>query len=95
MDNVPSRCRMVHRLVRLLDEYVEAAGIADDSWGPLFRSSTGHNLGPRPMSVAYVAKMIRDRHEEAERLNQLSKRLNRIRMRRDRRQSTQFSVGGS
>jgi site-specific recombinase XerD len=56
-----------HKLETFLDEYVTAAGIADDAKGWLFRTSEGQSgrLTPRPMSQADVYRMIRRRAVDA------------------------------
>lgn len=56
-----------HKLEIFLDEYVTAAGIADDAKGWLFRTSEGQSgrLTRRPMSQADVYRMIRRRAADA------------------------------
>ena len=56
-----------HRLEEWLYDYLEAAGIADDPGGPLFRSARAatDTLTSRPMSQADVYRMIRRRAEAA------------------------------
>lgn len=56
-----------HRLEEWLYDYLEAAGIADDPGGPLFRSARAatDTLTARPMSQADVYRMIRRRAEAA------------------------------
>lgn len=56
-----------HRLEEWLYDYLEAAGIADDTGGPLFRSARAatDTLTSRPMSQADVYRMIRRRAEAA------------------------------
>ena len=52
-----------HTLEEYLDAYIQAAGIAEDSNGPLFRTAprTGTELTQNPMSTADVWRMIRRR----------------------------------
>ena len=52
-----------HTLEAYLDEYLQAAGIAEDSKGPLFRSAprTTTELTRKPLSTADVWRMIRRR----------------------------------
>jgi integrase/recombinase XerD len=52
-----------HNLDRYLEEYIAAAGIADDRKGPLFRTSKGHGveLADRAMLQSDVWRMIRRR----------------------------------
>ena len=52
-----------HTLEAYLDEYLKAAGIAEDSKGPLFRSAprTTTELTRKPLSTADVWRMIRRR----------------------------------
>jgi integrase/recombinase XerD len=56
-----------HNLESYLDEYMEAAGIADDRKGMLFRSAMGktRKLGVRAMSRTDVWYMIRRRASDA------------------------------
>ena len=56
-----------HRLEEWLYDYLEAAGIADDPGGLLFRSARAatDTLSSRPMSQADVYRMIRRRAEAA------------------------------
>jgi site-specific recombinase XerD len=56
-----------HTLEEYLDEYVKAAGIADDPKGPLFRSApgTGAELTRNPLRTADVWRMIRRRAKQA------------------------------
>jgi site-specific recombinase XerD len=56
-----------HTLEAYLDEYVKAAGIADDAQGPLFRTApgTGASLTRNPMRTADVWRMIRRRLKQA------------------------------
>lgn len=56
-----------HNLDRYLEEYVAAAGIAQDKKGPLFRTSKGRGgeLADRPMLQSDVWRMIRRRAAEA------------------------------
>jgi integrase/recombinase XerC len=53
-----------HTLAEMLHAYIDAAGIADDRKGWLFRTSPGHNammLADTPMSQADAWRMIRRR----------------------------------
>ena len=53
-----------HTLAEMLRAYIDAAGIADDRKGWLFRTSPGHNamtLADTPMSQADAWRMIRRR----------------------------------
>ncbi len=56
-----------HNLDRYLEEYIEAAGIAQDRKGPLFRTSKGRGgeLADRPMLQPDVWRMIRRRAAQA------------------------------
>lgn len=56
-----------HTLEEYLDEYVQAAGIAGDAKGPLFRSATrtGDRLTGNSLQTADVWRMIRRRAEKA------------------------------
>jgi site-specific recombinase XerD len=57
-----------HMLAEMLRAYVDAASIADDRKGRLFRASPGHNamaLVDAPMSQAGAWRMIRRRAAEA------------------------------
>jgi integrase/recombinase XerD len=56
-----------HNLDRYLEEYIEAAGIAQDRKGPLFRTSRGRGgeLADRPMLQPDVWRMIRRRAAQA------------------------------
>jgi integrase/recombinase XerD len=56
-----------HNLESYLDEYIEAAGIATDRKGPLFRSAIGKTkkLGPGAVSRTDVWYMIRRRASDA------------------------------
>ncbi len=56
-----------HNLDRYLEEYIEAAGIAQDRKGPLFRTSRGRGgeLADRPMLQPDVWRMIRRRSAQA------------------------------
>lgn len=59
----------VHHIAEeYLDEYIEAASIADEKSKPLFRSTRGRSreLTTRPMSRFDAYKMIRRRAEDAE-----------------------------
>jgi site-specific recombinase XerD len=55
-------------LTTALRAYIDAANIADDPEGPLFRTSRGHNarvLSPRPMAQPDAWRMIRRRAQAA------------------------------
>ncbi len=56
-----------HNLDRYLEEYIAAAGIAQDRKGPLFRTSKGRGgeLSGRPLLQSDVWRMIRRRAAEA------------------------------
>lgn len=56
-----------HKLEAFLEEYIAAAGIADDPKGWLFRTTEGRSgtLTDRPMSQADVYRMIRRRADDA------------------------------
>jgi integrase/recombinase XerD len=56
-----------HNLDRYLEEYIAAAGIAEDRKGPLFRTSKGRGgeLADRPMLQSDVWRMIRRRAAQA------------------------------
>jgi len=56
-----------HNLDRYLEEYIAAAGIAQDRKGPLFRTSKGRGgeLADRPLLQSDVWRMIRRRAAEA------------------------------
>ena len=56
-----------HTLEEYLDAYIKAAGIADDTNGPLFRTApgTGGLTPERPMRTADVWRMIRRRLQQA------------------------------
>ncbi len=56
-----------HNLDRYLEEYIAAAGIAQDRKGPLFRTSKGRGgeLAGRPLLQSDVWRMIRRRAAEA------------------------------
>ena len=55
-----------HKLEDYLDAYIEAAGIADDRKGPLFRAAIGkQETGPRAMSRTDVWYMVRRRAADA------------------------------
>jgi site-specific recombinase XerD len=56
-----------HNLDRYLEEYIAAAGIAEDRKGPLFRTSKGRSgeLADRPMLQSDVWRMIRRRAAQA------------------------------
>jgi site-specific recombinase XerD len=56
-----------HSLEAYLDAYIEAAGIADDTKGPLFRSAIGKTkkLTKKPISEADAFHMVRRRAKEA------------------------------
>ena len=56
-----------HTLEAYLDEYVKAAGIAEDAEGPLFRTAPGTaaSLTWNPMHTADVWRMIRRRLKQA------------------------------
>jgi len=56
-----------HNLDRYLEEYITAAGIAQDRKGPLFRTSKGRGreLADRPLLQSDVWRMIRRRAAEA------------------------------
>ena len=56
-----------HKLETFLEEYIAAAGIADDTKGWLFRTTEGQSgyLTDRPMSQADVYRMIRRRADDA------------------------------
>jgi len=56
-----------HNLDRYLEEYIAAAGIAQDRKGPLFRTSKGRGgeLADRPLLQSKVWRMIRRRAAEA------------------------------
>ncbi|MBI3805322.1 MAG: tyrosine-type recombinase/integrase [Nitrospirae bacterium] len=57
-----------HSLEQFLDEYIEAAGIADDKKGPLFRAAVGKTgrLSGSAMSRTDVWYMVRRRAGDAE-----------------------------
>jgi integrase/recombinase XerD len=49
-----------------VDAYIQAAGIADDTWGPLFRSlDKERSLSTRPMTPGNALKMVKRRAREA------------------------------
>jgi integrase len=50
-----------HNLERLLDDYIETAGIASEPNGPLFRSTGRRTGGPRPLWQQDVYRMIQRR----------------------------------
>ena len=56
-----------HKLEAFLEEYIAAAGLADDPKGWLFRTTEGQSgtLTDRPMSQTDVYRMIRRRAEDA------------------------------
>ena len=56
-----------HKLEQYLDAYIEAAGIADDKKGPLFRAAIGRTgkLSDRPMSRVDAWYMVRRRATDA------------------------------
>jgi len=56
-----------HKLESYLDEYIKAAGIGNDSKGPLFRSAIGKTgkLSEKPMSRTDVWYMVRRRANDA------------------------------
>ena len=56
-----------HKLEMFLEEYIDAAGIKEDSKGWLFRTTEGQSgiLTDRPMSQADVYRMIRRRADDA------------------------------
>ncbi len=57
-----------HTLEELLDEYLAAAGIKDDPYGPLFRTAGYKTKGPRsapPMWQQEVYRMIQRRAKAA------------------------------
>ena len=56
-----------HKLEQYLDEYIAAAGIADDKKGPLFRAAVGRTgkLSDRPMSRVDAWYMVRRRATDA------------------------------
>ena len=56
-----------HKLEQYLDEYITAAGIADDKKSPLFRASLGRTgkLSDRPMSRVDAWYMVRRRTRDA------------------------------
>jgi integrase/recombinase XerD len=56
-----------HKLEQFLDEYIAAAGIADDPKGPLFRAAIGRTgkLSERPMSRVDGWYMVRRRARDA------------------------------
>ena len=62
------RCRLDHILEEYLDAYIQAAGIADDAKGPIFRTAPriGAELTQNPMHTAEVWRMIRRRITPAE-----------------------------
>jgi integrase/recombinase XerD len=55
-----------HKLEQFLDEYIAAAGIADDKKGPLFRAALGRTktLSDRPMSRVDAWYMVRRRAKD-------------------------------
>jgi integrase/recombinase XerD len=56
-----------HKLDQFLDEYIAAAGIADDKKGPLFRAAIGRTgkLSDKPMSRVDAWYMVRRRAKDA------------------------------
>jgi len=56
-----------HKLEQFLDEYIAAAGIADDKKGPLFRAAIGRTgkLSERPMSRVDAWYMVQRRSKDA------------------------------
>ena len=56
-----------HNLEAYLDEYIEAAGLAQDRKGPLFRSAQGkiRQLTPRSLTRTDVLRMIKRRAKDA------------------------------
>ena len=56
-----------HKLEQYLDEYIAAAGIAEDKKGPLFRAAIGRTgkLSERPMSRVDAWYMVRRRAKDA------------------------------
>ncbi len=56
-----------HKLEHYLDEYIAAAGIAEDKKGPLFRAAVGRTktLSDRPMSRVDAWYMVRRRARDA------------------------------
>lgn len=56
-----------HKLESFLEEYIAAAGIADDPKGWLFRTTEGQSgtLTDRPMNQTDVYRMIRRRADDA------------------------------
>ena len=56
-----------HKLERYLDEYIAAAGIAEDKKGPLFRAAIGRTgkLSERSMSRVDAWYMVRRRARDA------------------------------
>ena len=56
-----------HKLETYLDAYIQAAGIAGDRKGPLFRAALGKTkkLGPERLTRVAVWKMVRRRAADA------------------------------
>jgi len=58
------RCRTIHALAEALRAYIDAAGIAEDRKGWLFRTSRGHGSAvpsDKPMGQPDAWRMIRKR----------------------------------